>query len=81
MTTTVIEKKFSVPSIISIISAILSFNFGAILGMIFAVTAILAGLIGVALALSPRTRGGVTSFFALTMGAIGVIAAIVKVFI
>jgi len=80
MTTTSIEKKFSVPSIISIISALLSFQFGAILGMLFALVAIVAGLVGIALALSPKTRGGVTSTLALALGAIGVVAAIIKVF-
>ena len=81
MTTTTIQKKFSIPSIISIISAILSFQFGAILGMLFALAAIVAGLFGVILALSPKNRGGITSIVALALGAVGVIAAIIKIFV
>ncbi|MEJ6579336.1 MAG: hypothetical protein QNL33_07235 [Akkermansiaceae bacterium] len=49
--------------------------------MLFAILAIIAGLLGVVLALSPRVRGGVISSTALVMGFVGVIAAIVKVFI
>lgn len=81
MNTTVAEKKFSVPSIISIVSAILSFQFGAILGMLFAIIAIVAGVLGVAMALSPRVRGGIMSTSALLLGLVGVVAAIVKIFI
>jgi len=78
---TTFEKKFSLSSIASIVFAILSFQFGAILGLLFAILAILAGCLGAVLALSPRVRGGVMSTLALLMGFVGVIAAIVKVFI
>ena len=76
-----LEKKLSLPSIASLVFALLSFQFGAILGMLFAILAIVSGVIGVLLALSPRKRGGVISGMAFLMGCIGVVAAIVKIFI
>ena len=69
---------FSVPSIIAIVSAILSFATGAVLGMIFALCAIVSGLIGVVVALSPSKRGGIASTMAIFAGVIGIIAAIIK---
>jgi hypothetical protein len=69
---------FSIPSIIAIVAAILSFYFGAILGLILAGIAIVFGVLGVVLSLSPRTRGGIFSVIGVLGGLIGVIAAIVK---
>ncbi len=69
---------FSIPSIIAIIAAILSFFTGAILGMILAGIAIVMGLLGFVLSLSPRTRGGIISVLGIFAGVIGVIAAVVK---
>jgi hypothetical protein len=69
---------FSIPSIIAIIAAIASFFFGAGLGMILAVVAIVAGIIGVLMSLSPRVRGGIVSVFSVVAGAIGIIAAVIK---
>lgn len=69
---------FSIPSILSIIAAILSFKVGAIGGLLLAGVAIVMGLIGILLALSPRTRGGIFSGLGVVGGVIGVIAAVVK---
>ncbi len=69
---------FSIPSIIAVIAAILTFKMGAFFGLVFAAVAIVAGLIGILLSLSPDKRGGLFSIFGVIGGAIGVIAAIIK---
>lgn len=69
---------FSIPSIIAIIAAIASFYVGAILGLLLAAVAFVFGAIGLVLALSPKTRGGIMSIIAVILSFIGVIAAIVK---
>jgi hypothetical protein len=69
---------FSIPSIIAIIAAFLSFTTGAVWGLILALIAIVSGLIGVTVALSPTKRGGVASALAVIAGAVGVIAAVIK---
>jgi hypothetical protein len=72
---------FSVPSIIAVIAAVLSFTTGAFWGFVLAGIAIVAGLIGVLFALSPRVRGGMVSVVAVLAGLVGIIAAIVKIFV
>ncbi len=72
------KSTFSIPSIISVIAAIWSFTSGAIFGLILAIVAIIFGLLGIILSLSPAKRGGVISTFGIGAGAIGVIAAVVK---
>ena len=72
------RSSFSIPSIISVIAAIWSFTTGAFFGLVLAIIAIIFGLLGVLLSLSPAKRGGVVSTFGVGAGAIGVIAAIVK---
>jgi hypothetical protein len=69
---------FSIPSIISIIAVILSFNWGAILGLIMAGVAIVFGLLGILISISSAKRGGIVSILGVAGGAIGVIAAIIK---
>ena len=69
---------FSIPSILAVIAAIFSFTSGAALGLILAIAAIVLGLIGVLIALSPRVRGGFVSVLSILAGAIGIIAAIFK---
>ena len=69
---------FSIPSIIAIICAIASFMTGAGVGFILAIVAIVAGLIGVLLALSPRVRGGMISVLSIIAGLIGIVAAVFK---
>lgn len=77
-TTSKRPQSFSIASIIAVIAAILSFATGAILGLVFAGIAILAGLFGVVVALSPAKRGGIASIIAVVAGLIGVVAAVVK---
>ncbi len=69
---------FSIPSIIAVVAAILSFKVGAIMGMVLAGVAIAFGLVGVLLSLSSKTRGGMVSIFGIVAGLVGIIAAIVK---
>ena len=69
---------FSLPSILAIACAIGSFATGAFLGMILAIAAIVLGLIGVVLALSPSIRGGMMSLISILAGALGIVAAIFK---
>lgn len=70
--------KFSLPSIIAIIAAIASFAVGAAGGFILAVLALGFGILGLILAFSSRTRGGIVSFLAIAGGLLGVIAAVLK---
>lgn len=72
------KASFSIPSIIAIIAAIASFSTGAFFGLILAMVAIFFGIIGVLLAFSSHTRGGVVSTFSLVAGFIGIIAAALK---
>jgi hypothetical protein len=72
---------FSAPAIVAVICAVASFFFGATLGLILAIVAILAGLIGIVMALSPRVRGGIASTVAVVAGVVGILAAIVKIFV
>lgn len=69
---------FSIPSIIAILAAIFSFKVGAIAGLLLAGVAILSGILGILLSLSPKTRGGIFSLIGILGGAIGVIAAVIK---
>ena len=72
---------FSAPSIVAVVCAVASFYFGAFLGMLLAALAIVAGLIGVFMALSPRVRGGFVSVISIVAGLVGILAAIVKIFV
>lgn len=72
------KASFSISSIVAIIAAIISFNVGAILGLLMAAVAFIFGVIGLIFALSPGTRGGFLSIMAVILSFIGVIAAIIK---
>lgn len=72
------KTSFSIASIVAIIAAILSFNVGAIFGLLLAAVAFIFGAFGLVLALAPGTRGGMLSILAVILSIIGVIAAIVK---
>lgn len=69
---------FSIPSILSVVAAIFSFRAEAVMGFFLAGIAIILGLVGILLALSPSKRGGIFSLFGVGAGVIGVIAAIIK---
>ena len=70
--------KFSIPSIIALVAAVLSFMTGAVAGLVLAIIAIFFGLIGVLMSFSSRTRGGIVSTMSLLAGFIGIIAAVIK---
>lgn len=80
-TTPTTRSSFSLPSIISIIAAIWSFFATALGGLVLAIIAIIFGLIGVLISLSPAKRGGVISTFGVGAGVIGIIAAVIKAII
>ena len=70
--------KFSIPSIIALVAAVLSFMTGAIAGLILAIIAIMFGLIGVVLSFSSRKRGGIVSTLSMLAGFVGIVAAVIK---
>ena len=72
---------FSAPAIVAIACAVGSFFVGAGLGMLLAVLAIVAGLIGVVMALSPSVRGGIISVVSILAGIVGILAAVVRLFL
>ena len=72
---------FSLPSLIAIGAAVASYFSGALMGFILAAVAIGFGLLGVLLSMAPSVRGGFVSVLSLIAGAIGILIAIVKVFI
>jgi uncharacterized membrane protein HdeD (DUF308 family) len=72
---------FSIPSLIAIAAAIASFFVGAGTGFLLALIAIAFGILGVLLSMSPSVRGGFVSILSLIAGAIGILAAIIKVFL
>lgn len=69
---------FSIPSIIAIVAAIWSFVAGPGFGFILALVAIVFGIIGVILSLSPTVRGGIISILSMAAGAIAIVVAIMK---
>ena len=69
---------FSIPSILAVVAAIFSFKVGAFFGFVLAGVAILMGIIGVVLSLSPGKRGGIFSVIGVLGGAVGIVAAVVK---
>ena len=70
--------KFSIPSILAVACALLSFVVSAGWAFILALAAVAFGLLGVILALSPRVRGGMVSIIAMVTGGIGVILALLR---
>jgi hypothetical protein len=80
MNSAIAESKahFSIPSIIAIAAAIASLFVGALAGFILAVVAIVFGIIGVLVSLSPSVRGGIVSVFSLIVASIGVLVAVAK---
>ena len=72
---------FSVPSLIAIAAAIGSYFSGPGSGFLLALVAIAFGILGVLLSMAPSVRGGIISVFSLIAGAIGIVVAIIKVFL
>lgn len=69
---------FSIPSILAIIAAILSFTVGAGAQFLLAIAAAVLGVIGVALALLPHRRGGIISLLSIGLGALALLIAIIR---
>ena len=69
---------FSIPSLLAVAAAVGSFMTGAFLGTLLAIVAIVLGLVGALLALSPRVRGGMMSIIAIGAGLLGIVAAVFK---
>lgn len=69
---------FSIPSLIAIGAALASIVTGAFWGFVLAMVAIVFGVLGVILSLSPRVRGGVVSMFSLFAGLVGIGLAVFK---
>lgn len=70
--------QFSLVSILAFVAAIASFFVGWGIGLILAISAIVLGAVGVLLSLSPSTRGGFMSVFAVLIGVVGIVAAIIR---
>ncbi|HEY2585547.1 MAG TPA: hypothetical protein VGI81_07280 [Tepidisphaeraceae bacterium] len=68
----------SLASILAIIAAIASFFVHWAPGILLAVAAIVLGLLGVALSILPRTRGGIISVLAILLGLIGIICGVIR---
>jgi hypothetical protein len=75
----------SAASVFAIIAAFVSFYFSSqgreFLGMICALLAIGAGLLGGLRALSPRVSGGILSIIAVVLGVIAVLVSIVALIV
>lgn len=69
---------FSIPSILAIVCAVISFRSGAAGGALLAIAAIVLGGLGLFLAAMPGVRGGIVSIISVVLGALGIVAAIFK---
>lgn len=72
------EASFSIPSIAAIGAAVLSMVVSAGWGLVLALLAIVLGVVGFAMALSPRVRGGVVSIVSMFAGGLGVLIALLR---
>ena len=72
---------FSLPSLIAIGAAIASYFSSAGWAFMLALIAIACGLLGVVLSMAPSVRGGFISILSLIAGGIGILIAIIKVFL
>ena len=77
-TTPVTRNSFSIPSIIAVVAGIWSFFATALGGLLLALIAIVFGILGVIISLSPVKRGGVASTFGIFAGGLGIVAALIK---
>ncbi len=69
---------YSIASIIAIVSAVAIFFVGPGWGLVLAIVAIISGVIGMIVALSPKTRGGIASTIAVLLAGAGIVVAILK---
>jgi Domain of unknown function (DUF4112) len=71
-----VKPKVATAAIVAIIAAIWSFFSGAFWGLILAIIAVVAGAIGMLIAVSPRRRGGLLSIGAIALGVIALVRAV-----
>lgn len=69
---------FSIPAIIAVIAAIWSFIAGPAGGLVLAAVAIMFGVLGVIMSLSPNVRGGFISILSMMAGSVAIILALMK---
>lgn len=72
------KPSFSIPSIVAIGLVIVSYFFEG-LDWVFAVGAIIFGIIGAVMALSPSVRGGIISILAIVLAVLSIIASIFQI--
>jgi hypothetical protein len=70
------KPQIATAAIIAIVAAIASFMSGAFWGLILAITAVVAGGLGMLIAVSPRRRGGLLSVGAIILGVIALVRAV-----
>jgi hypothetical protein len=78
MDTVPAKAHYSIPSIIAIVAAIASFFVGAGSGFLLAIVAIVSGVLGLILSLSPSIRGGMVSMLSLFLAGLGIVVAIIR---
>jgi hypothetical protein len=64
--------------ILAVLSIILTFSGSAVLGLVLALAAIVAGAIGLASSASPRVSGGMTSIAAVVIAIFGLGLAVLR---
>ncbi len=69
---------YSIASIIAIVGAIATFFVGAGAQFLIAIVAIIFGVIGMILALSPKKRGGIASTVAVVIALIAIVVAVLR---
>jgi hypothetical protein len=69
---------FSIPSLIAICCAIASLFVRPGMGILLAIVAIVFGVFGFALSMSPSIRGGVTSVVSMILASIGIVVALLR---
>jgi hypothetical protein len=74
------DPKFSAPAIVAVLAAVGSLWIRGFGGILLAIVAILAGVIGMLLAMSSRVRGGVVSMISIVAGLIGIIVGVLSIF-
>jgi hypothetical protein len=70
------EPRITTAAVVAIVSAIASFMTGAFWGLILAIVAVLAGVLGLLLAVSRSRRGAILSIAAIVIGAIALVRAL-----
>ena len=68
----------TVPAVLALVMAIVSFFSNAVLGFFLALGAVVVGVVGFLLSASPKRRGGPMSLAAVALGVIGIVYSIVK---